>query len=213
MGNFDQAVVLYALAIYAAAVISPGPNFAVVSRLAVQGKRLTAAGVVAGVAVTSTFYAVLAMTGLALVLSQIGWLARAVQIAGGLYLIYLGVSAWVSTRADQTEPQGDPLVEFKKRDFLSGFKVGSIVSLSNPKTIAFFTSLYAAAVPFDASLATKSAILLGGFSIEVLWYTGVLLVLSTQRMRSVYQRWVTWVERGIGTVLAYFGVRLIFDRA
>lgn len=31
------------------------------------------------------------MTGLALVLTRIGWLATVIQIAGGCYLIYLGI--------------------------------------------------------------------------------------------------------------------------
>lgn len=213
MGTFDWSVIAFVMAIYLAAVVSPGPNFAVVSRLAVQGKHAAAGGVVAGVAVTSTLYAVLAMTGLAVVLGQIGWLARGIQIAGGVYLVYLGVMAWRTSGGQAADQNPEASLGLRQRDVLSGFRLGSVVSLSNPKTIAFFTCLYAAAVPFDATLATKASILAGGFSIEVLWYSLVLFCLSTDRVRSIYHRWLTWIERSIGTILAYFGIRLIFDRA
>ncbi len=212
MSGFDLTVVLYVLAIYAAAVLSPGPNFAVVSRLSVQGRRRAAFGVIAGVAITSTFYAVLSMAGLAVVLNQISWLARGVQIGGGLFLVYLGISAWRSA-AKGVEPEViESRFDVTPREFLSGFRLGAVVSLSNPKSIVFFTSLYAAAIPFDAAMSTKAAILLGGFSLEVSWYSFAVLVLSTRHMRAAYTRWSAWIERSIGTVLAYFGLRLILDR-
>jgi threonine/homoserine/homoserine lactone efflux protein len=90
LSTIDIAVVLYTLGIYPAIVISPGPGFALVSRMALQGERHKRNGAIFGLAVAATFYAFLAMFGLAAVLNQIGCLARAVQILGGLYLVYLG---------------------------------------------------------------------------------------------------------------------------
>ncbi len=213
MDEIDISVVAYVLAIYAAAVLSPGPNFAVVSRLAVQGRRAAASRVIAGLAVTATFYAVLAMAGLAVVLNQIAWLARGVQIAGGLYLIYLGISAWLAARHPPEDLVANVLPEQTRQDVRTGLRLGCVVCLANPKSIIFFTSLYAAAIPFDAALATKGIILFGGFSLELVWYSFVLFIFSTSRIRAVYRRYVAWIERGIGTVLAYFGLRLILEKA
>ena len=176
-----------------------------------QGRRRAAFGVVTGIVITATIYAVLSMAGLAILLSKVGWLARAVQIAGGLYLIYLGVSAWRSagTSVDAAVEAGTLSMN---SEFGSGIRLGAVVSFANPKSIAFFTSLYAAAIPFDASLVTKGAILFGGFSIELLWYSFAVVVLSMPHIQRAYRRWSTWIERCIGTVLAYFGVRLVLDR-
>src|SRR5947209_19000285 len=83
------------LALYLAVTVSPGPNFAVVSRLAVSGSRRAAFGASVGIGLASIIYATLSMTGLAVLLKEIGWLARAIQICGGCYLVYLGLTAWV----------------------------------------------------------------------------------------------------------------------
>jgi threonine/homoserine/homoserine lactone efflux protein len=89
----DLTVIMTTLALYLAVTISPGPNFAVVSRLAVSDSRRAAFGASLGIGLASILYATLSMAGLAVLLEEIGWLARAVQICGGAYLIYLGASA------------------------------------------------------------------------------------------------------------------------
>jgi len=81
--NQDLSIVVATLSVYAAVVVSPGPNFALISRLAIAGARPAAVGATIGLALAATLYAILTMTGLALVLQRVGWLATAVQIAGG----------------------------------------------------------------------------------------------------------------------------------
>ena len=88
----DLTAIMTTLALYLAVTISPGPNFAVVSRLAVSGSRQAAFGASIGIGLASIIYGTLSMAGLAVLLKEIGWLARGVQICGGCYLIYLGVS-------------------------------------------------------------------------------------------------------------------------
>lgn len=55
-------------------------------------------------------------------------------------------------------------------------------------------------------------ILLGGFALEILWYSLVTLLLSGRTARLVYERFGRWIERSIGTLLAAFGLRLIAER-
>ena len=139
-------------------------------------------------------------------------MARGVQILGGLYLIYLGVQAWRASR-ESNEPKGETALAIDRpRDFWSGFRMGGLVAFSNPKGVLFFVSLYAAAIPVDASLSTKAAVLAGGTTIELIWNAFMVVVLSGQRAGHLYNRAAKWIERCIGTVLAYFGVRLILDR-
>lgn len=207
--NPDVLTVLTALGLYAAVVISPGPNFALISKLAMSGSRLTAVGATFGFAIAATFYAVLTMAGLALVLARVGWLASLIQIAGGCYLVYLGLMAWLSGKPDMTK-QGISSVE--KGNVLRGLRMGMIVNLSNPKGIAFFIGLYAVAVPPETGLLAKLAILVGGFLIEIIWYSLVTALLSRRQAKAVYDRFGQWIERAIGTALAGFGIRLIAEK-
>ncbi|HEY0625537.1 MAG TPA: LysE family transporter [Allosphingosinicella sp.] len=205
--NSDLAIVITTLSIYLAVAISPGPNFALVSRLAMANSRSAGFAATLGIAVGATFYACLTMTGLAVLLDQVGWLARLIQIGGGCYLIYLGIKAW------QTPKQADSEAPVHASTNWQAFRAALVVSLANPKSIAFFIGLYALAIPAGTALWAKGAIVGGGFLIEILWYGAVSFLLSTQKARSVYQRFGAWIERGIGTLLAGFGVKLITQRA
>jgi threonine/homoserine/homoserine lactone efflux protein len=202
----EMSIIGTAMALYAAGVVSPGPNFALISRLAVSGAKPAAVGATLGLATAATFYAILTMTGLALILTRIGWLASLIQIAGGCYLIYLGLRSWLSEiPATATHPASADGVG------LRGFRTGFLVNLSNPKVIAFFVSLYAVAVPPQTALWIKLLILTGGFLLEIFWYGLVIALLSTAPVRAVHHRFGLWAERAIGTLLAGFGVRLITD--
>jgi threonine/homoserine/homoserine lactone efflux protein len=203
----DVTAIMTTLALYLAVTVSPGPNFAVVSRLAVSGSRQAAYGASLGIGLASIIYATLSMAGLAVLLREIGWLARTVQICGGCYLIYLGIAAWISAGA-MSKPNGPVAV----RGGWYGLRTGFVVDLSNPKSIAFFIGLYAVAVPPETALWAKVAIIAGCFIVEVLWNGLVAAMLSTPAALAIYKRLGKWIERTIGIFLAGFGVRMIYGR-
>ena len=205
----DAATVLTTLALYGAIVVSPGPSFALVSRMSVAGERRAAIGAALGLAMGATVYAVLTMTGLAAVLARVGWLARALQVTGGAYLIYLGVRTWLdaSVLLRVTVGHGDT------SGLATGARRGFLMCLSNPKAIVFFVGLYAAAIPLGTALWAKSAILAGAFALEVAWYGTVALILSGRHVRRLYERGRKPFERMMGVVLAAFGVRLLLSKA
>ena len=207
----NTAVIAATLLIYLAIVISPGPSFALVSRTAIAGERRAAWGVTLGLALGGAFYAMLTMTGMAVLISQIGGLTRALQIAGGSYLLFLGVQTW--RHAGSAMPAGDDTDPDDTTRFLVGVKRGLLMCLSNPKAIAFFVGLYAAAIPAGTALWAKAAVFGGGFAIELVWYGMVTTMLSGRRVRALYQRCRKPFERAMGAVLAAFGVRLILTNA
>lgn len=73
----------------------PGSELRSGFRLAISGARQTAIGATIGLACAATLYSVLSMSGLAMLRTQMGWLAGAAQIAGGLFLIYFGIKGWL----------------------------------------------------------------------------------------------------------------------
>ncbi|MBL3561462.1 LysE family transporter [Rhodovulum sulfidophilum] len=166
-------------------------------------------------ACAATFYGVLAMAGLSVFLERIGWLTRSVQIAGGLYLVWLGIQSWrhAGARGSDDGAEGVSMERHGTASFFRGLRLGSLVNLSNPKGIVFFVGLYAVAVPPDAAILTKATILAASFMVEIAWYGLVLVLLSSPPARAVYIRAGTWIERTIGIVLVAFGIRLATARA
>ncbi len=192
------------LAIWALAVVSPGPAFLVLSQVAAGRSRTAAMGVSLGIAIVAVTYAALTMYGLAVVVAQVGWLAAALRIAGALYLIYLGLSLFRAGGEAQTEPaqtQGSA-------HFLSGVRTGLLTAAGNPKAIAFFLSLFAAVLPHDLTPAAKIELLTAGFAIEMSWYVLVASVLSTRWVRKQYSKARATIDRVLGSALVLAGVRM-----
>jgi len=150
------------------------------------------------------------MSGLAVLLAGFSEITLLLQVAGGIYLIYLGLAAWKSSF------RGGSQLEALNRStdgfgLLRSFRAGILVNLSNPKGIAFFLSLYAAAIPLSAPLWVKAVILLCGYLSEVFWYGGVALLLSAKSIRSRLIGVLHYVERFAGAVMIGFGIKLLAD--
>ena len=203
------AVIFGATLIWLAAVVSPGPNFLVVSRLALSRSRRSAIGATLGITIGSLAYAALTMFGLNVLILRFAWLGDTIRIVGGAYLVWLGIQAWRS-HPEELQPaaagtgEGGP-------SLLHGLRVGFLTEITNPKGIAFFLGLFAAAVPAATPLWAKLAVLSAGGVIEVAWYTVVSFALSSGPMRAGYQRVRRTVDRVLGTLLIALGLRVALD--
>ncbi|EPP8589632.1 LysE family transporter, partial [Acinetobacter baumannii] len=76
--------------IHFCALITPGPDFFLVSQTAVSRSRKEAMLVVAGITAGVMFWASLALMGLNIIFEKMAWLKQGLLIAGGLYLCWLG---------------------------------------------------------------------------------------------------------------------------
>ncbi len=202
-------IIAGATLIWLAAVVSPGPNFLVVSRLALSRSRTSAVGATFGIAAGSLIYAALTMFGLSVLILRFAWLGDTIRVVGGAYLVWLGIQAWRAKPEDlhpaQTGAgQGAP-------SLLHGLRVGFLTEITNPKGIAFFLGLFAAAVPAATPLWAKLAVLSAGGAIEVVWYTAVSFALSSGPMRAGYQRIRRTVDRVLGTLLIVLGLKVALD--
>ena len=132
------AVLIAVFAIFIPALILPGPDFiAVVRSSTTRGSRaglMTTIGVTLGLGM----YATLSLVGLAAILVEYQWLAWMVRVLGGLYLIYLGIRLFFAKpeeiEIDATARKGNPLL------------FGFLVTLTNPKAVVLFASVFATAV-------------------------------------------------------------------
>lgn len=205
----DQAIVIFGAAfIWFLAVVSPGPNFLIVSQLSVARSRAAGMGATLGVSAGALTYASLTLFGLSVVLDRMAWLHDPIRIAGGAYLIYLGVKSW---RAARHPPPQAVLEAHVFGHFPQGLRVGLLTVLTNPKSIAFCVGLFAAAVPPATPLWAKLSILAAGGAIELGWYTLVATTLSSGRARAFYLRAKAAIDRTVGGLLAFLGARLLLE--
>lgn len=203
------AIIIGATLIWLAAVVSPGPNFLVVSRLALSRSRRSAIGATIGITVGSLIYAALTMFGLSVLILRFAWLGDTIRIVGGAYLVWLGIQAW-RTRPEDLSPDAAKAVQ-DVTSLLRGLRLGFLTEITNPKGIAFFLGLFAAAVPEATPLWAKLAVLSAGGVIEVAWYTAVSFALSSGPMLAGYQKVRRTVDRVLGTLLIALGMKVVLD--
>jgi threonine/homoserine/homoserine lactone efflux protein len=193
-------------------IISPGPAFIMVSRAAAGRNLRTAVGLGAGVAIAATLWAAAACFGIALLMTQFAAVYGAIQLAGGAYLIWLGIGAWRSASTKHAAPAGDvaPIDNTRARDGIGrAVMVGAWLSLGNPKIIVFFSSIFVALLPPHAPLWVRlTAIAIVGAQ-EIAWYTTVAFVFSRPRVQAAYARARGVIERTLGAVLIGLGARII----
>jgi threonine/homoserine/homoserine lactone efflux protein len=203
------AIIIGATLIWLAAVVSPGPNFLIVSRLALSRSRRAAFGATFGIAIGSLIYAALTMFGLSVLILRFAWLGDTIRIVGGAYLVWLGIQAW-RARPEDLHSTADGTAR-DMPSLLGGLREGFLTEITNPKGIAFFLGLFAAAVPAATPLWAKLTVLSAGGMIELGWYTAVSFALSSGPMRAGYQTIRRTADRVIGTLLIAAGLKVALN--
>jgi threonine/homoserine/homoserine lactone efflux protein len=180
--------VLSILAAITVGAVSPGPSFVLVARVAVARSRADGLAAAIGMGVGGVILGGLALLGLQALLAQAGWLALALKIAGGLYLLYLAAMIWRGADAPvAVEAAPSPDAAGLGRSFA----LALATQISNPKAIAVYGSIFAALLP-PAIPA---------------------LVFSAERPRAAYLRSRRWVDRLAAAVMGALGLRLIAEAA
>lgn len=192
------------MAITLLAVISPGPDFAMVTRNSLMASRraglLTALGIAAAVWVHIAY----TMAGIGLIIQQSIVLFTIVKLVGAAYLVFLGLSMLRGRPADAEAASPIP----SALDGSAAFRVGFLTNALNPKTTVFIVSLFVQVVSPETSLATQIAY--GGFisASHFVWFVLVALFFSQEGLRNRLMRVRHSIDRVFGALLVGLGVSL-----
>jgi len=193
------------------AVVAPGPDFAVTIRQSVRFGRwvgiCTALGLGAGISV-HVLYTVL---GVGALMHTTPWLMTVAKVAGGAYILYLGVSLLRSQ--PQSALEGDkgsdePLAE---QTLLKAFTTGFLTNATNPKATLFFLAIFTTVISATTPLKVQALYGVWMCFVNALWFVIVALFFSSARVRVLFMRLGHWFERTMGVILILFAGRLILS--
>lgn len=185
------------------AVISPGPDFAMVSRNSLLLSRrtgvLTALGIAAGVCVHVSY----TLLGVGLLIQQSLWLFNLIKLAGAAYLIFLGIKMLRAQPATGEEMASQPALSS-----LGALRTGFLTNVLNPKTTIFIVSLFMQVVQPQTPLAVQLGY--GAFIVlaHALWFSAVALFFSSASVRTRLLAVRHWIDRIFGGLLVGFGMLL-----
>jgi len=188
--------------------VSPGPDLIAVTSHALE-KRRAGLFTAFGIATAHSFWALLAVFGLGLILAKVSWLYGAIRIAGALYLVYLGTKTLIGLRipTNQTEAKA-----ISVHSGVQAYQRGLIVGLTNPKAAAFFGSLFVTVLPAHVPLWVHLATIGVVAGISLGWFTSMAILFSTKRVQHGYDQLRKPIDAVMGTILIGLGAKLAVDR-
>lgn len=188
-------------------VISPGQDFAMITRNSLIYSRR--AGIIGafGISLAIWLHVTYSLAGIALIIAQSDTLYTGIKYAGALYLLYLGIKGLTHKRAS-TNNQEQVSKEQSISDF-KAFQAGFISNALNPKTTLFFLSIFTQVVTPETPIYIQ---LIYGAIISfahLIWFVIVAVVLSSKLVTSQIDSFKLWIERTMGVILCALAGKII----
>lgn len=187
------------------AAISPGPDFAVVTKNSLLYSRKAGLYTALGVSVSLIIHAIYCILGLALIISQSLLAFSIIKYLGAAYLIYIGIKG-LSAKREAV------LLEDKRSNKslrpLSAFYQGLLCNLLNPKAIMFLLAFFTLIVKPGHSLWIEMGY---GFEIAVIhmiWFSSLSMMMTLQAVQENLNRIQFYIVKAMGALLVAFGVRI-----
>ena len=197
--------ILSFLLVFTLAIISPGPNFILVAGTSLAGSRREALQTAFGVAVGSGIFALSGLVGLLVLVKTLPYFDTLMPIAGGAYLLYLGIRM---IRERSVMLAADPGVS-QPGSHLAAFRTGLLTNLTNPKAWAFYLSMFTLMLAPGCPLWGKALLAVLMFLISYCWYTTVVLLITDRRTRPLFDRSLPAIQTVLGVSLVAMGGRLL----
>ncbi|MHC8318326.1 LysE family translocator [Pseudomonas sp. LB3P31] len=193
------------------AVVAPGPDFAVTIRQSVRFGRLvgicTALGIGAGISV----HVLYTLLGVGALMHTTPWLLTVAKVAGGAYILYLGVGLLRSKAKTVLEGEQDKDSPVVEQSLMKAFITGFLTNATNPKATLFFLAIFTTIISATTPLNIQALYGVWMCLVNALWFVIVALFFSSNKVRVLFMRMGHWFERTMGVILILFAGRLILS--
>jgi threonine/homoserine/homoserine lactone efflux protein len=190
---------------------TPGPDTAyIVGRSVAQGR---SAGLISavGISVGCCVHAIASAFGLSAILATSATAFTIIKVAGGLYLVYLGMRMLLTPSANVLPAGAAQAI----RPLRTVFWQAVLTNVLNPKVVLFFLSFFPQFVRADAPDQTLAFLLLGVVfvAISTVWNSGTALLAGTLAQRAGRNPQIRlWLERTVGAAFVALGIKLALSR-
>lgn len=190
-------------AITVLAVISPGPDFAMVTRNSYAYGRRAGLVCALGVALAVQLHVFYTVFGIAVVIAHSPPLFIAMKILGAGYLIYIGYKSLTNKSRLTLDLDSN-----NSMSLMGAFRAGFLTNALNPKTMLFVVSSYTQVVRPGSPLSVDFAYGLFMSFTHLAWFSLVAVFFSSEVLRKTMLDKQRTVDKVIGTVLIALGLSL-----
>jgi RhtB (resistance to homoserine/threonine) family protein len=206
---------LVVAAVHLVALVSPGPDFAMVLRQSVTLGRRPAIWTSVGIGTGIFLHVAYSLLGIGLLVRSSVLAFTILKWLGAAYLAWIGQKALRARPFAEGSPAGGTDVNGLSKDpgRRAAFVTGFLTNALNPKVTLFFVAL------FSMVINPRTPVLIQGLYgvwmavTTLVWFVLVSLFFSHERVRGAFLRCGHWFERAMGVILIGLGVRLALATA
>ena len=188
------------------AQLSPGPDVFLIAKSAVSQPYANTLKLIAGISLGILVWVVLTLFGFAALMQQLTWLQSALMAFGGSFLLYLGwqmLKGGLQALGQSSEMQ---MVELKRQQQF--FWLGLSTNLSNPKTLIYFSSVFAMALAAEHGQQLYVALAIWIPIQTFLTFSALMMLLSRPRLKAAYQHYAAHIDLISGIIFLLFAALL-----
>jgi RhtB (resistance to homoserine/threonine) family protein len=208
----DFSLIPYAHQILSMAIIaffiaiSPGADFAMITRNSIVYNRK--AGIYSALGVSSALWIHVAYSigGIALIISKSIILFSIIKYIGAMYLLYIG---WKTFRSkDDTDVIAQGIIKKQSISNFKAFQIGFITNALNPKATIFFLSIFTQLI--DQTTPLYIQIIYGAIIslTHLLWFSFVAILLTHPAILKQFQKYKKSIEKVVGSILIGLGLKV-----
>jgi RhtB (resistance to homoserine/threonine) family protein len=195
------------------AAMSPGPDFAIVTRNCLLGGRrfgiLTALGISCALLIHITY----CTFGLALIIRHSSLAFNSIKIIGGLYLIYLGYKTITQEKSLENRKKTINITQEKSLSATKAFISGFLTNALNPKAIIFLLAMFTMVLAHPLTPLQRVIIAIELFIVVFSWFSVLSILLNHPYIKDKFLNYQAQIMRILGVFLILFGIALFFVKA
>lgn len=185
------------------AVISPGPDFAMVTRNSYLFGRRTGLLCALGIALGVQVHVAYTMLGVSLLIAHAHGVLSVLKLLGAGYLMWIGIQTLRNRKAVTVDTTAAPDISGA-----AACRMGFLTNALNPKTTLFVVSTYTQVVSPHTPLAAQFGYGLFMSLAHLVWFGIVAWCFGSPTLRAAMLQRQRLLDRVIGTTLCGLGVAL-----
>ena len=205
-----HSTLLQVAVIGALAVMSPGPDFLIVTRNSLRFSKRVGIATAVGIVCGNVWWVSASIAGVSYLISTTPLLFAVLKWCGAAYLVFLGAASLFSKKPQSPMGSaGEPVRETEgELSAGAGFRMGLLTNALNPKCALFYISFFSVIITPDTPRVFQW--LYGGvvMMIALAWFSLLATVLSFRKVKDKFERSAVWIERITGVILIALGVKV-----
>ncbi|AGE64301.1 LysE family transporter [Bacillus subtilis] len=164
-----------------------------------------------GLATGLSFWTVIAILGLSVVIAKSVILFTTIKYLGAAYLIYLGVKSFFAKSMfslDDMQSQAKNMASSPKRYYKTSFMQGSLSNILNPKTVLVYVTIMPQFINLNGNINQQLIILALILTLlAVLWFLFLVYIIDYAKKWMKNSKFQKVFQKITGIILVGFGIK------